>query len=147
MSTLRASRALPLACASLAAAGLWLTKAAAEERGQEKAHVTEKVTLQYRVARDAFAPSRFVAVVNGGISVPVELTWDLPNPGGKKQREAQARQRGQFDDLIKKLEAKVINGVEFECIAEWLVRGVKLRVTSVPQPTEAGKRRIQENER
>ena len=53
------------------------------------------------------------------------------------QREAQTKQKKEFDDLIKKLEGKKINGVEFECKGEWLTKGYKLRVTTVPQPTEA----------
>jgi len=92
--------------------------------------------LQYRVARDAVAPSRFVAVSDKGISAPLEITWDLPKEENKKKKE--------FDALIKKLEDKQINGVEFECKAEWLMRGAILRVTTVPQLTEEGKKRITE---
>jgi hypothetical protein len=97
---------------------------------------TEKVTLQYRVARDAVAPSRFVAVSDKGISAPLHITWDLPKAEDKK--------RGEFDALIKTLEDKQINGVEFECMGEWLMRGATLRVTTVPQLTEEGKKRITE---
>lgn len=133
MSNLRRSFAFPLACALVALA--W------------QADRTEKVTLQYRMARDAIAPSKFVAVIDGGISLPLELIWDLPKPEDKEKKEAQDKQKKRFDNLIRRLEEKGINGVEFECTGEWLLKGFKLRVTSVPQPTEAGERRIKENER
>jgi hypothetical protein len=146
MSSLRCSLVLPLACALLAPAWPSLATAAADEKGKEKSGPTEKVTLQYRVALDAVAPSRFVALIDGGISVPLELTWDLPQPEIPAKREAQQKQK-KFDDLIKTLEEKGLNGVEFECSGEWLHKGFRLRVTSVPQPTAAGQRRIKENER
>jgi hypothetical protein len=127
---------LSVVCASLALIWPCVPTAPAQEKAKEKAGQTEKVTLQYRVARDAFAPSRFVAVSDKGISAPLEITWDLPKEENKKKKE--------FDALIKKLEDKQINGVEFECKAEWLMRGAILRVTTVPQLTEAGKKRITE---
>jgi hypothetical protein len=127
---------LSVVCASLALIWPWVPTAPAQEKAKEKTGQTEKVTLQYRVARDAFAPSRFVAVSDKGISAPLEITWDLPKEGNKKKKE--------FDALIKKVEDKQINGVEFECKAEWLMRGAILRVTTVPQLTEAGKKRITE---
>jgi hypothetical protein len=138
---------LRVACTVLALPWLGLAQAPAREQGKEEAARLEKVTLQYRVARDAFAPSKFLAVVDGGISAPLELTWDLPQPQSKQKEEAQAARKKQFDDLIKKLEAEQINGVEFECRGEWLEKGLKLRVTSVPELTEAGKRRLQESGR
>jgi hypothetical protein len=135
---------LSLLCLVVALAPL----APGQEKGKEKADPTEKVTLQYRVgrgvARDAFAPSKFVAVIDGGITLPLELSWDLVKLEDQDQREAQEKQKKEFDDLIKKLEDKGLNGVEFECKGEWLTKGSKLRVTSVPQPTEAGKKRIRE---
>ena len=130
----------PLACVVLAFASL----APGQEKGKEKADPTEKVTLQYRVARDAFAPSKFVAVIDGGTTLPLQLSWDLAKLEDQDKRKAQEKQKKEFDDLIKKLEAKGINGVEFECKGEWLTKGSKLRVTSVPQPTEAGKKRIRD---
>lgn len=111
----------------------------------EKKDPTEQVTLQYRVARDAFAPSRFVAVVHGGVTLPLDVTWELPKLEDKDKREAQEKRKKEFDDLIKKLEAGGINGVEFECKGEWLKKGVKLRITSVPAVTEAGKKTIKDN--
>jgi len=132
---------LPIACVAF---GLALP-APGQEKGKEKADPTEKVTLQYRVARDAFAPSKFVAVFDGNISVPLELSWDLPKPGDKDKKAAQEKQKKELDDLIKKLEAGQINGAEFECQGEWLRKGIKLRVTSVPQLTEAGKKVIKDN--
>ena len=118
--------------------------APAQQKGKEKADPREKVTLQYRIAWDAFAPSKFVAVIDGGITLPLELSWDLAKLEDQDQREAQTKQKKEFDDLIKKLEDKKINGVEFECKGEWLTKGYKLRVTTVPQPTEAGKKRIRD---
>jgi hypothetical protein len=115
-------------------------------QAREKPVRTEKVTLQYRVARDAFAPSRFVAVIDDGISLPLELNWDLPKLEDPDKREAQAKQKTEFDNLIKKLEAREINGVEFECTGEWLTKGRKLRITSVPQLTDAGRKRIRDSE-
>jgi len=113
--------------------------APAQEKAKEKAGRTEKVTLQYRVARDAVAPSRFVAVSDKGISAPLDITWDLPKAEDQKKKE--------FDALIKKLEDKQINGVEFQCKGEWVERGAILRVTTVPQLTEEGKKRVTENAR
>ena len=118
--------------------------APAQEKGKEKADQREKVTLQYRIAWDAFAPSKFVAVIDGFITLPLKLSWDLAKLEDQDQREAQTKQKKEFDDLIKKLEDKKINGVEFECKGEWLTKGYKLRVTTVPQPTEAGKKRIRD---
>jgi hypothetical protein len=147
VSNLRRSLVLSLACALLAPAWPCLAQAAADEKDKQKAGPTEKVTLQYRVALDAIAPSKFVALFDGGMSVPLELSWDLPQPESPAKQEAQQKQKKQFDDMIKTLEEKGINGVEFECSGEWLHKGFRLRVTSVPQPTAAGQRRIKENER
>jgi hypothetical protein len=135
--------ALSLPCLVVALAPL----APGQEQSKEKADPTEKVTLQYRVALDAFAPSKFVAVIDGGITLPLKFSWDLAKLEDRDQREAQEKQKKEFDDLIKKLEDKKINGVEFECQGEWLTKGSKLRVTSVPQPTEAGKKRIRDGGR
>ena len=118
--------------------------APAQEKGKEKADPREKVTFQYRIAWDAFAPSKFVAVIDGFITLPLKLSWDLAKLEEQDQREAQTKQKKEFDDLIKRLEDKKINGVEFECKGEWLTKGYKLRVTTVPQPTEAGKKRIRD---
>jgi hypothetical protein len=123
-------------CASFALIWPCVPTVPAQEKAKEKAGQTEKVTLQYRVARDAFAPSRFVAVSDRGISAPLDITWDLP--------KAEEEKKNEFDAVIKKLEDKQINGVEFECKAEWLMRGATLRVTTVPQLTEEGKNRITE---
>jgi hypothetical protein len=96
------------------------------------------------VALDAFAPSKFVALTDGRMSLPLELRWDLPKLDDQDKREAQQKQKKEFDDLIKKLEAKGINGLEFECQGEWLKKGRQLRVTSVPQPTDTSKKRIRD---
>src|SRR3990172_5939914 len=125
---------LSVVCASLALIWPWVAAAPAQEEAKEKAGGKKKITLQYRVARDAVAPSRFVAVSDKGISAPLDITWDLPKAEGIK--------KGEFDALIKKLEEKQINGVEFESKGEWVMRGAILRVTTVPQLTEEGKRRI-----
>jgi hypothetical protein len=115
--------------------------------GQEKkAERTEKVTLQYRCAKDAVAPSRFIAVFDEGTTLPLKMTWDLPKAKDKEKREAQDKQKKAFDDLIKKLEDQEINGVEFECRGEWIKKGFSLRVTTVPQITEKGKKRIKDSE-
>jgi hypothetical protein len=120
------------------------TVATGQERDKSKADRTERIMLQYRVARDAFAPSKFVAVIDVGMSIPLELIWDLPVPAAKDERLAQERQKTEFDALIKHLEAKQINGVEFDCSGEWVQKGTKLRITTVPQPTETGKRKIRD---
>jgi hypothetical protein len=101
----------------------------------------ETITLQYRVAQDAFAPSRFIAVIGDAISPPLELVWDLP------QTAAHENKKAQFDDLIRSLEAKQINGVEFECRAEWIQKGAKLRITNVPELSASGTKRIQDSSR
>lgn len=125
---------LSVVCASVALIWPWVATAPGQEKAKEKAGRAEKVTLQYRVARDAVAPSRFVAVSDKGMSAPFDITWDLPKAEEKKKEE--------FDALIKTLEDKQINGVEFECKGEWLMGGAILRVTTVPQLTNEGKKRI-----
>jgi hypothetical protein len=117
--------------------------ASAQEKPKEKpkADTIEKVTLQYRVSKDAFAPSKFVAVIDKGISLPLEVTWDLPKPDDKDKKAEQEKLKKDFDDLIKRLEAGEINGVEFECKGEWIKKGFKLRITTVPELTAEGKKR------
>jgi hypothetical protein len=137
---------LSLAGALLTLLGAGLAPAPAEEKDKDKADKTEKVTLEYRTARDAYAPSKFIAVSDKGASAPLKVAWDLPKPDDKVKKELQDRRKKEFDDLIKKLEEKGINGVEFECEGEWLDRGFRLRLTTVPQLTEAGKKRIKEHE-
>jgi len=88
---------------------------------------------ELKISRGDWTPLElFLAGVRG---------WEVED---QDQREAQTKQKKEFDDLIKKLEGKKINGVEFECKGEWLTKGYKLRVTTVPQPTEAGKKRIRD---
>jgi len=130
---------LSVVCASVAVIWVRVATAPAQEKAEDKADRTEGVTLQYRVARDAVAPSRFVAVIDKGISAPLDIRWDLPTAEEKKKEE--------FYALIKKLEERQINGVEFECRGEWLKGGAILRVTTVPQVTEIGKKRIAEHAR
>jgi hypothetical protein len=96
---------------------------------------------------DAFAPSKFLAVVDKGVSGPVEVQWDLPDVEDKDKKEAQDKQKKEFDDLIRSLEQRGINGVEFECKGERLTKGSKLRLTTLPELTEAGKKRIKESRR
>lgn len=139
MSRRKRLHILSAACTSLALIWPWAAAAQAQEKGEGRADRTERVTLQYRVARDAIAPSRFVAVSDKGISGPLEITWDLPKAEEKKKEE--------FDALITTLEERQINGVEFECRGEWLMRGAILRVTTVPHLTEKGKKRIAESAR
>src|SRR3972149_11673691 len=124
---------LSVVCASLALIWPGVAAAPAQEEAKEKAGRTEKVTLQYRVARDAVAPSRFVAVSDKGISAPLDITWGLLKADEKKKEE--------FDALIKILEEKQINGVEFECKGEWLMSGAILRGTTVSRLTGEGKTR------
>ena len=38
-----------------------------------------------------------------------------------------------------------INGVEFECRGEWVREGARLRITTVPELTAAGRKRIQDS--
>ncbi|MDZ4339754.1 MAG: hypothetical protein U1B94_05995 [candidate division NC10 bacterium] len=128
---------LSVVCASVAVIWVRVATAPAQEKAKERADRAEAVTLQYRVARDAVAPSRFVVVTDKGISAPLDIRWDLPRGEEKKKEE--------FDTLIKKLEDRQINGVEFECRGEWLKGGAILRVTAVPQLTEKGKKRIREH--
>jgi hypothetical protein len=106
---------------------------------RQEASPIERITLQYRVARDALAPSKFLAVIDGGMSLPLELIWDFS--------KAQAKKKAQLDELIQSLEAREINGVEFECRGEWVQQGSKLRLTTVPELTSAGRKRIQDSGR
>jgi hypothetical protein len=101
----------------------------------------ERIVLQYLIRDDARASSQFVAILDGGMRAPLILTWELPKPRDNKAREAQERQKRQFEKLIETLEQKEINGIEFECRGQWLQRGVVVKVMSVPQLTKSGKRR------
>lgn len=103
----------------------------------------ELVTIQYRVARDAYAPSQFVALIDGGMSPPLEVVWDLGAGSERHDRDALGERKSEFDRLIRDLEARGINGVEFSCQGEWLIEGARLRLTSVPEPTDAGKEQIE----
>lgn len=96
----------------------------------------KNVILQYRMKLDAVFPSSFVLVTENAISVPLRIVWDLPD-GKRKEKQA-------FDALIRELEKKEINGVEFECRAEQLPTG-ELRVLTVPQLTKKGRERIKEH--
>jgi hypothetical protein len=125
--------------------GVMMTCAAlahGQEQDKSKAGPIERITLQYRVARDALAPSRFVAMIDDGVSPPLELTWALPMPEEEDRREALEKQRTEFHKLIEGLEAKQINGVEFECEGQWIQRGALLRITTVPEITPAGRQKI-----
>jgi hypothetical protein len=125
----------------------WSCSATAPCQEKDKADRIEKVTLQYRTSRDAFAPSKFIAVNGNSSSAPLEVSWDLPKPEDKEKREVLDKANKDFDALIKKLEQKGINGAEFEAKGEWLDRGFRLKLTTVPELTEAGKKWIKENER
>jgi hypothetical protein len=98
------------------------------------------LTLQYRTARDAVAPSKFVAVMADGMTPGLSLEWDLPPARSETARAAQQQAKEQFLGLIDSLEARQINGVEFECSGE--LKGFAVRVKSVPQLTEKGKAQI-----
>ena len=100
-----------------------------------------KVTLEYRVARDAFAPSRFVGVVGDGITMGLSLVWELPSPETDENKVAQQEERERFQRLIEMLEARQINGVEFECTGK--LTPFVLHATSVPRLTEKGLRQIE----
>jgi hypothetical protein len=76
------------------------------------------------------------------MSFPLTLTWELSKPRDDKGREAQERQKQQFEKLIETLEQREINGIEFECMGQWLQRGVALKVMSVPQLRKSGKRNL-----
>ncbi len=99
--------------------------------GAGKGDADEKVTLQYRVKTDAVAPSQFIAFHDGGASPFLKITWDIPGD-----------QKEELDTLLRELERKQINGVEFVCRGQWLKRGALLRVTTMPQLTENGKKRM-----
>jgi hypothetical protein len=101
----------------------------------------EKVTLQYRVAHDAFAPSRFVGVVGDGITWGLSLVWELPPPKSESEKAAQEEDKKRFRRLLEMLEARQINGVEFECTGK--LDRFALHATSVPHPTERGLRQIE----
>jgi hypothetical protein len=117
----------------------------AQEKDAKKAETIEKVTLQYRIAKDAFAPTGFVAVIDGGTTLRLQLSWELPVPKNAEEKAAQEKMRKVFDELCGKLETKEINGVEFECRGEWVKKGISVRLKSVPQLTDSGKKRIKDN--
>ena len=101
-----------------------------------------ELTLQYRVAGDAVAPSRFVALIGDGMTFGLTLVWALPVPEGAERRRVQQEQRDEFDRLIEMLEAQQINGAEFECRGG--LDGFELHAATVPRLTEDGLRLINE---
>jgi hypothetical protein len=105
------------------------------------AETEQRVTLQYRIAHDAFAPSRFVGVVGDGITHGLSLVWELPPPESEEQKAAQQREKERFHRLLETLEARQLNGVEFECTGK-LDRFV-LHAATVPRPTAKGLRQIE----
>jgi hypothetical protein len=126
--------ALGLAIVLLATACL----ASAPNSGKEK-----KVTLQYIVASDAFAPSRFVAVVGDGTSWGLSLVWELPLPKSEAQKLVQQEEKERFHRLIEMLEARQINGVEFECRGK--LNPFVLHATTVPRLTDMGVRQVEDS--
>jgi hypothetical protein len=100
------------------------------------------LTLQYRIARDAFASSKFVAILGDGITPGLTLDWQLPSSDREKEKIAQQEDKERFHHLIELLEAKQINGVEFECSGK--LNGVMLQATGYPHLTEKGRRQIEE---
>jgi hypothetical protein len=99
------------------------------------------VSLQYRTARDAFAPSKFVGVVGDGITMGLNLVWELPPPSSERMRMAQHEEKERFNRTLEMLEARQINGAEFECSGK--LEGLLLHVTSVPRLTERGLRQFE----
>ena len=117
-------------CFILAAAS---SPGTAQEKGKEK---FETIKMFYRIKFDAFAPSSFTAPIGMGSTLPLKITWDISE-----------KEKKMFDEVIADLEKKKINGVEFSCKGEWLKKGRELRVTTTPQVTEDGKKRIKEGGR
>lgn len=111
-----------------------------KDESPPRSGMEDRVTLQYRVSRDAFAPSRFVGVVGDGITAGLSLVWELPPAEGQEKKVAQLEQNERFHRLIEMLEARQINGVEFECTGK--LNGFVLHATSVPRPTEKGLQQI-----
>jgi hypothetical protein len=100
-----------------------------------------KVTLQYRTAHDALAPSRFVGVVGDGITMGLSLVWALPSSESGESNVAQQEEKERLQRLIEMLEAREMNGVEFECTGK--LNGFELHATSVPRLTKKGLRQIE----
>jgi len=50
-------------------------------RGELPSPEMEHVRLHYRIRLDAVAPSRFVALVEDGMTIPLEVVWDLSGEG------------------------------------------------------------------
>ena len=115
------------------------------ERPPPRAGAEGMVTLQYRVARDALAPSRFVGVMGDGITLGLSLVWDLPVAESEEEKLARDEEKERFHRLIEMLEAQQINGVEFEC-AGTLNRFV-LHAATVPRLTPKGLRQVEESRR
>lgn len=106
-----------------------------------RAGTESKLTLQYRVGHDAIAPSRFVGVVGDGITPGLNIVWELPPPKSEAMKVAQQEEMERFHRLIGMLEARLINGVEFECTGT--LSPFVLRATTVPRPTDRGLRQIE----
>ena len=102
--------------------------------------ITKTITLQYRIAHDAVAPSRFV-VAGGGAPPGLSIQWNLPRPHNRNERKTQQMQIKQFYNVIEMLEVKQITGAEFECFGE--VNGFELHAVSVPHLTETGRRQVE----
>jgi len=101
----------------------------------------KRVTLQYRVAGDALAPSRFVGVVGDEITLGLSLVFSLPSSESEKKNVAQQKEKERFQRLIEMLEARQINGVEFECTGK--LNPFVLHATSVPRLTKKGLRQVE----
>jgi len=99
------------------------------------------VTLQYRVAGDAFAPSKFVGVVGDGLTMGLSLVWELPLPKSEAQKLVQQEEKERFHRLIEMLEARQLNGVEFECTGK--LTHFVLHATAVPHLTDMGARQVE----
>jgi hypothetical protein len=56
----------------------------------------KKVTLQYRTARDAFAPSKFVQVAGDGITLGLSLVWKFPPSETENEKVDQQEERSGF---------------------------------------------------
>ncbi len=107
-------------------------------RRYETMHV---VNLQYRIAHDSFAPSKFVGVVGNGITPGLSLVWELPVLESDEQKLAQREELQRFHRLLALIEERQINGVEFECACR--LDGFVLYATAVPRLTKKGLRQIE----
>ena len=81
---------------------------------------TETVTLQYRTAHDAVAPSQFVALYTNGMTMGLTIDWKI-DPAMKHD----------LDRVIANYEKEIWSGATFTVKAVWVRKGFELIIYDI----------------